>query len=194
MKSNKHPPQPGHLQKQSIRAQSPFNSNSAVHKKTASKDLESYILKNSAEKNTTYNFKEVDKFEKGDTESSSDRDSGNVSPVREVKKKRKSSSKAKKRQPVHQKSNISNKENISIANARERSISSGAARLTDLCPEDRAKIGELVKKLAVETKQKQEWATKYEKEKQQMEKRLKELENISVLYEDEREQMKNKFS
>jgi hypothetical protein len=44
-----------------------------------------------------------------------------------------------------------------------------------------------VKKLAVETKQKQEWATKYEKEKQQMEKRLKELENISVLYEDERE-------
>lgn len=66
-----------------MRAQSPYSSNTAVHKKTASKDLESYILKSSAEKNNTmtYNFKEVDKFEKGDTESSGE-GSGSVSPVR----------------------------------------------------------------------------------------------------------------
>ena len=72
----------------------------------------------------------------------------------EKKIAKKSSSKTKQatRQPIHQKLSISNKENLGLVNARERSISSGAARLGDLCPEDRARIGELVKKLAVETK------------------------------------------
>jgi len=37
---------------------------------------------------------------------------------------------------------------------RDRSLSCGA-RLKELCPEDKAKIGELVKKLAQETKEKQ---------------------------------------
>jgi hypothetical protein len=34
---------------------------------------------------------------------------------------------------------------------------SSMARLAELCPEDKAKIGELVKKLANETKEKQEY-------------------------------------
>lgn len=42
-----------------------------------------------------------------------------------------------------------------------RSKSNGA-RLQELCPEDKAKIGELVRKLAEETKQKQDVALKYE--------------------------------
>ncbi len=73
MKSQKHPPQPNHQQKPSaIRNQSPFNNTNVTHKKSASKDLETYILRSSAEKNNTmtYNFKEVDKFEKGDTDNS----------------------------------------------------------------------------------------------------------------------------
>ena len=156
MKSQKHPPQPNHQAKPStIRTQSPYNNTTVNRKRSASKDLESYILKSSAEKNNTmtYNFKEVDKFEKGDTDNS-DLGSSSPSPVREKQTKRKLSSKAKQstRQPVHHKSSLSNKENMSLVNARDRSISSGAARLADLCPEDRARIGELVKKLAVETK------------------------------------------
>lgn len=43
------------------------------------------------------------------------------------------------------------------------------ARLAELCPEDKAKIGELVKKLAEETKQKQDFQKKY----QEMEDKLK---------------------
>lgn len=57
-----------------------------------------------------------------------------------------------------------------------RSKSNGA-RLQELCPEDKAKIGELVRKLAEETKQKQEVALKYEQEKEQLARRLKELES-----------------
>lgn len=49
--------------------------------------------------------------------------------------------------------------------------------MSELCPEDKAKIGELVKKLALETKQKQEYAAKYESEKAELARRLKELEN-----------------
>eukprot|EP00347_Sterkiella_histriomuscorum_P022187 403331368 len=89
------------------------------------------------------------------------------------------------------------KENVkplkTMNQTHERSVSQGA-RLTDLCPEDKAKIGELVKKLAIESKQKQEYAKKYEQEKLEMSKRLQELEQMSVLYEDERDQMKDKFS
>lgn len=42
---------------------------------------------------------------------------------------------------------------------------SSTARLSELCAEDKAKIGDLVKKLAMETKQKQEFTKKYEQEK-----------------------------
>lgn len=54
--------------------------------------------------------------------------------------------------------------------------SSSNARLKDLCMEDKAKIGELVKKLADETKAKQEYQQKYDEEKKQMEARMNELE------------------
>jgi hypothetical protein len=48
--------------------------------------------------------------------------------------------------------------------SRQRSSSSNA-RLADLCPEDKAKIGELVKKLAGESKEKIQAQKKYEEEK-----------------------------
>ena len=57
--------------------------------------------------------------------------------------------------PNHKKENVAPGSLASqTQQLRDRSISSGAARLTDLCPEDKAKIGELVKKLAIESKQK----------------------------------------
>ena len=51
---------------------------------------------------------------------------------------------------------------------RQRSQSS-TARLAELCPEDKAKIGELVKKLAGETKEKIEQQRRFDEEKRQME-------------------------
>jgi septal ring factor EnvC (AmiA/AmiB activator) len=74
----------------------------------------------------------------------------------------------------------------------ERPQSSGA-RLQELCPEDKAKIGELVKKLAMETKQKEEYAVKYEVEKAEMARKLTELESLSSRYESERERMRDKL-
>ena len=51
-----------------FRCSSPFKQVSLNHSKNASKDLESYILRNSTEslkngKKTAYNFQEVDQFE-----------------------------------------------------------------------------------------------------------------------------------
>jgi len=57
---------------------------------------------------------------------------------------------------------------------RGRSASS-AARLKDLCVEDKAKIGELVKKLADETKAKFEYQRKYDEEKKTMEDKMNAL-------------------
>lgn len=74
----------------------------------------------------------------------------------------------------------------------ERSQSNGA-RLQELCPEDKAKIGELVKKLALETKQKEEYAVKFEVEKAEMSRKLTELESLSSRYENERERMRGKL-
>ncbi len=54
---------------------------------------------------------------------------------------------------------------VSTVQHDSRSKSSGA-RLQELCPEDKAKIGELVRKLAEETRQRQEVAIKYEMEKE----------------------------
>ena len=48
--------------------------------------------------------------------------------------------------------------------------------MSDLCPEDKAKIGELVKKLAGQTKQKLEHQRKFDDEKKQMEAKIRELE------------------
>jgi hypothetical protein len=75
---------------------------------------------------------------------------------------------------------------------RQRTESSNA-RLSDLCPEDKAKIGELVKKLATETKQKLEQQNKHEEERKQMERRIHELTLKQSQFEQERENMASKF-
>lgn len=49
------------------------------------------------------------------------------------------------------------------------------ARLGDLCPEDKSKIGELVKKLASETKLRSDSVSRYEKEKQDFEGRFNQM-------------------
>ena len=67
------------------------------------------------------------------------------------------------------------------------------ARLKNLCMEDKAKIGELVKKLADETKAKQEYQQKYDEEKRQMEARMNELERQRKVFDEERESMAAKF-
>lgn len=74
-----------------------------------------------------------------------------------------------------------------------RSKSNGA-RLQELCPEDKAKIGELVRKLAEETRQKQEVALKYEREKEQLALRLRQLEMQSSQYEQEKDKIKGKLT
>ena len=74
----------------------------------------------------------------------------------------------------------------------QRSASS-LARLHDLCPEDKAKIGELVKKLATEQQQKQESQKKFEEEKRRMEDRINELSRRTTEYELERESLASKF-
>ena len=78
--------------------------------------------------------------------------------------------KSNTRQNVHRQQNV-------LPNAHDSRSKSNGARLQELCPEDKAKIGELVRKLAEETKQKQEVAIKYEQEKEQLARRLKELES-----------------
>ena len=55
--------------------------------------------------------------------------------------------------------------------------------MADLCPEDKAKIGELVKKLAGESKEKINAQKKYEEEKKQMEARINELESKNSTFE-----------
>lgn len=51
------------------------------------------------------------------------------------------------------------------------------ARLADLCPEDKSKIGELVKKLASETKKREESETRFDQQRNDMESRLKQLQD-----------------
>lgn len=62
-----------------------------------------------------------------------------------------------------------------------------------MCPEDKAKIGELVKKLATEQQQKQEYQKKFEEEKRMMEDRILELCRKTMEYEQERESLASKF-
>ena len=163
--------------KHTIRTHSPLT---LVGKsRSASRDLESYIMRNSTEslkQGPKYNFKEVDRYD----ESSS-------SPHRENSKGARKTSKGDQKQSQVKSSSqkegkklekISRQPNHSVLNNKsihDRSVSNGA-RLAELCPEDKAKIGELVKKLALETKQKQEYAQKYEQEKAEMARRLKQLE------------------
>ena len=49
------------------------------------------------------------------------------------------------------------------------------ARLGDLCPEDKSKIGELVKKLASETKMREDSVSRFEKEKMEFEGRFNQM-------------------
>jgi len=75
----------------------------------------------------------------------------------------------------------------------EPRVTSTMARLGDLCPADKAKIGELVKKLATETQQKQAFQSKFEEEKREMEARINELSQKTSAYESERESLASKF-
>ena len=59
--------------------------------------------------------------------------------------------------------------------------------------EDKAKIGELVKKLASETKLKLEFQKKLDEEKRQMEQRIKDMEEQNRAFQAERESMASKF-
>jgi predicted nuclease with TOPRIM domain len=49
------------------------------------------------------------------------------------------------------------------------------ARLSDLCAEDKSKIGELVKKLASESKAREDSVSRFEKEKTEFEERIKRM-------------------
>ena len=91
------------------------------------------------------------------------------------------------RQNVHKQQTV-------LPSVQDSRSKSNGARLQELCPEDKAKIGELVRKLAEETKQKQEVALKYEQEKEQLARRLKELESQSTQYEQEKDKIKGKLS
>ena len=62
-----------------------------------------------------------------------------------------------------------------------------------MCIEDKAKIGELVKKLADETKAKLEYQRKFDEEKKQMEAKMSELERQRKMFDQERESMAAKF-
>ena len=49
------------------------------------------------------------------------------------------------------------------------------ARLGDLCPEDKSKIGELVKKLASETKLREDSVSRFDREKMEFEGRFNQM-------------------
>ena len=66
--------------------------------------------------------------------------------------------------------------------------------MQELCPEDKAKIGELVKKLALETKAKQECILKYAQERDQLANRLAQLEGVAGRNETEKEKMRGKLT
>ena len=63
------------------------------------------------------------------------------------------------------------------------------AKLADLCPEDKSKIGELVKKLASESKAREESQTRLDKEKDAFEQRLQKLQAQAESYQQERDRM-----
>jgi len=65
-----------------------------------------------------------------------------------------------------------------------------SAKLTDLCAEDKSKIGELVKKLASETRLRQDSENRLTLERQSAEQKLQEMENKTKRYEQEREEMR----
>ena len=62
-------------------------------------------------------------------------------------------------------------------------------RLADLCPEDKSKIGELVKKLASETKKREESESRFSKEQKEFESRLKQLQDQAQSFQQERDRM-----
>ena len=82
--------QVNHSVKSSITTSSPFKNNN----KTSSKDLESYILRNSTEtlKLANYNFKEIDNFEHRSNSNSPQQDKERSKLINKSKKKKGSSS------------------------------------------------------------------------------------------------------
>lgn len=63
------------------------------------------------------------------------------------------------------------------------------AKLADLCPEDKSKIGELVKKLAGETKKREESEKRFSTEKEDFESRLRLLQAQAQTFQQERDRM-----
>ena len=73
------------------------------------------------------------------------------------------------------------KENLEATPPR----SDSQVRLADLCPEDKARIGELVKRVALEKSQREETESKFDQEKRAKEKRIRKIakENAKLLEE-----------
>ena len=80
------------------------------------------------------------------------------------------------------------------SNSREREIiPSNAATLKDLCPEDKAKIGELIKKLAEEKQEKEELLRKLEEKHKIFESSMKEIRRENEQVALESMELKEKF-
>lgn len=77
--------------------------------------------------------------------------------------------------------------------SKDSSLQQSEVRLTDLCPEDKARIGELVKRLALEKSQREESESKLEMEKQVKEKQLKRLAKENERIRNETRELKMKY-
>lgn len=77
--------------------------------------------------------------------------------------------------------------------SKESSLQQSEVRLTDLCPEDKARIGELVKRLALEKSQREESESKLEVEKEMKEKQLKRLAKENERIRNETRELKIKY-
>ena len=74
------------------------------------------------------------------------------------------------------------------------SRSDSQVRLSDLCPEDKAKIGELVKRLALEKSHREDTEQKFEQEKFEKEKQMRKLEKKNEKIRLEIEEMRIKYN
>jgi hypothetical protein len=77
--------------------------------------------------------------------------------------------------------------------ASRLALSSQNVRLQDLCPEDKARIGELLKKLAEEKAQRMQSQELIDKERRNYEKRLKRLKKENAKVKGESQDLKDKF-
>jgi hypothetical protein len=78
-------------------------------------------------------------------------------------------------------------------NNEERSLSKGVT-LKDLCPEDKAKIGDLVKKLASQTKETKETTSRFERSLSEAKLQLRSVQEQHQEKERENSNLKDKFS